>query len=83
MFTKKDRKIANLTVMVENRDKLIKGQEETIETLRKVIISLEEDLKETRAINYENACNLEANTCKDKGPKKEAKKRTSRQKKSN
>ena len=33
MFTKKDRRIANQTVMIKNRDKLIKGQEEKIAKL--------------------------------------------------
>ena len=33
MFTKKDRRIANQTVMIKNRDKLIKGQEEKITNL--------------------------------------------------
>ena len=33
MFTKKDRQIANQTVMIKNRDKLIKGQEEKIAKL--------------------------------------------------
>ena len=52
MFTRKDRKIANLTAMVENRDKLIGDQLETIKVLRQIINSLEEDLSAIREEAY-------------------------------
>lgn len=45
MFTRKDRKIANLTAMVKNRDILIGDQERLIKTMREVIDSLIEDNK--------------------------------------
>ena len=40
MFTKKDRRIANQTVMIKNRDKLIKGQEEKIAKLEATIMQV-------------------------------------------
>ena len=40
MFTKKDRKIANQKVMIKNRDKLIKGQEEKIAKLEATIMQV-------------------------------------------
>lgn len=55
MFTRKDRKIANLTAMVENRDKLIGDQLETIKILRQVINSLEDDLSAIREEAYKTA----------------------------
>lgn len=55
MFTRKDRKIANLTAMVENRDKLIGDQLETIKVLRQVINSLEDDLSAIREEAYKTA----------------------------
>lgn len=48
MFTKKDRKIANQKVMIENRDKLIENQQMTIEVLKQAINSLQEDLEALR-----------------------------------
>lgn len=40
MFTKKDRQIANQKVMIKNRDKLIKGQEEKIAKLEATIMQV-------------------------------------------
>lgn len=40
MFTKKDRRIANQAVMIKNRDKLIKGQEEKIAKLEATIMQV-------------------------------------------
>ena len=40
MFTKKDRQIANQKVMIKNRDKLIKGQEEKIAKLEATIMQI-------------------------------------------
>lgn len=54
-FTKKDREIANLNAKVKNRDKLIDDQARTIEGLKIIINSLEEDLKSAREASFENA----------------------------
>ena len=69
MFGKKS-KIAELEIKVKNRDKLIGEQQRTIECLKDVINSLEEDLKALKEEAYKTA-------------KKPVKKRTSRPQKSN
>ena len=69
IFTKKDRKIANLEAKVKNRDILIKNVTETNETLRlaindmsdenrtlrNIIENLEKDLESVRAQSFEYA----------------------------
>jgi len=55
MFTKKDREIANQKVKIANRDKLIGEQQRTIDCLKSVIDSLEEDLQCAREEAYKNA----------------------------
>ena len=62
-MSKKERRIKNLEVMVNGRDKLIADQEDIIANLRLMIKSLEEDLKAVKEEAYE-------------GAKKEAKKTT-------
>lgn len=53
IFTKKDRKIANLEAKVKNRDKIIYDQANVIDSLKAVINSLEDDLKAQREVSYE------------------------------
>ncbi len=55
MFTRKDRKIANLEAMVKNRDKLINDQDKLINTMKKVIDSLIDDNKSLLAESYKTA----------------------------
>ena len=54
MFTKKDRKIANQKVMIENRDKLIGDQQRTIVCLKSVVNSLEDEIVSLREEAYKN-----------------------------
>ena len=69
IFTKKDRKIANLEAKIKNRDKIIGDQARLIDGLKAVINSLEDDLKESREVSYE----LLQKTNKKKTTKKETK----------
>lgn len=69
IFTKKDRKIANLEAKIKNRDKIIGDQTRVIDGLKAVINSLEDDLKEAREVSYE----LLQKTNKKKITKKETK----------
>ena len=55
MFTRKDRKIANQKVMIENRDKFIEQQEKSILCLRAIIESMAEDLEAVREIAFKTA----------------------------
>lgn len=55
MFTRKDRKIANQKVMIENRDKFIEQQEKSILCLRAIIESMTEDLEAVREIAFKTA----------------------------
>lgn len=75
--TKKDRKILNLEAKVKNRDTLIDDQVRTIESLKTVINSLEDDLKSARSASYELIKDLSEKTNK-KTPqtRKRAKKET-------
>ena len=76
-LTKKDRQILNLEAKVENRDKLINDQARTIEGLKSVINSLEDDLKSARNASYEMIKDLEK---KDTAKKTTTKKTTTRKK---
>ena len=62
-MSKKERRIKDLEVMVNGRDKLIADQEDIIANLKLMVKSLEEDLKAVKEEAYE-------------GAKKEAKKTT-------
>ena len=55
MFTKKDCEIANQRIKIANRDKLIEDQERTINCLKSIIDSLEEDLQCAKEEAYINA----------------------------
>lgn len=55
MFTRKDRKIANQKVMIENRDKFIEQQEKSILCLRAIIESMTKDLEAVREIAFKTA----------------------------
>lgn len=81
-LTKKDREILNLEAKVENRDKLINDQVRTIEGLKSVINSLEEDLKSARNASYEMIKDLGKNTTgkKDTAKKTTTKKNTTKKK---
>ena len=81
-LTKKDRQILNLEAKVENRDKLINDQARTIEGLKSVINSLEDDLKSARSASYEMVKDLEKSTTskKDTANKITTKKTTTRKK---
>lgn len=76
-LTKKDRKILNLEAKIKNRDQLIDDQARTIEGLKSVINSLEEDLKSARSASYEMIKDLAENTTS----KKETTKKTTARKK--
>lgn len=63
-LTKKDRKILNLEAKIKNRDKLIDDQARTIEGLKTVINSLEDDLQSARSASYELIKDLSEKTNK-------------------
>lgn len=68
--TRKDRKILNLEAKVKNRDTLIDDQARTIESLKSIINSLEDDLKSARSASYEMIKDLSEKTNKKTMPRK-------------
>jgi uncharacterized coiled-coil protein SlyX len=54
-MSKKERRIKNLEVMVNGRDKLIADQEDIIANLKLMVKSLEEDLKAVKEEAYKTA----------------------------
>lgn len=64
IFSRKDRKIANLETKIKNRDRLIDDLSSTNAIFRAIINSLEEDnraLREHNFIQYKNELSQTAN----------------------
>lgn len=71
-MSKKERRIKNLEVMVNGRDKLIADQEDIIANLKLMVKSLEEDLKAVKEEAYEGAKKEAKKTTKKSATRKKA-----------
>lgn len=82
MFGSKSREIEELNDKIKNRDILIEDQSRTIEALKAVINSLEDDVKSLREASFESSKKeTKKTTTKKKTTKKETTSKTTKPKK--